>query len=131
MTTETKQVTVNDVIAEVRKLAEEMPDFVYTPDIDAVKGKGSANGCSYIVGGCSNYPDCRGCIMGQALRRLGLSVPDNRDDLNVCKLLRHLFIIEGHTYSTERWLMTVQSKQDLGRTWSECVQGADHLYPLS
>lgn len=128
-TTEEKTVTVSDIIAEVRKLAEEMPDFVYRPDFENDQ-VGSANGCSYIYGGCKLYPNCCGCIMGQALRRLGVMVPESKDNVPIYLLLKSIDLREGLTGRTEGWLATVQQEQDRGNAWADCVKAADERCPL-
>lgn len=115
--------TVDDLIREVRALAEQSPDQHYeAPDGALI--------CSYLRS--RTDPD-HGCLMGQAFERIGVS--------------RHMLAqIEGtgideaisilgvggqgpEAVSKVDWLRTVQRKQDIGLSWSHAVQAADTYFP--
>lgn len=105
-----QEVTADDVLAEVRKLASEYPDATYSGP------------CSYVVGYAGPG---RGCLIGQALRRLGFTKEqlDNVDDGPASYALRRLNI---PTYVFDSWksvriLDQIQIYQDDGTPWGEAV----------
>ena len=107
-------VTVADVEREVRLLAKESPNNVY----ESVSG----NGCLYTRGRCSN--GSQGCIVGQALCRLGFEThcaeQDTFDVADVSTLLECLGISGDPT-----WLQSVQEWQDAGFPWHRAIARAD------
>jgi hypothetical protein len=66
---------LEDVLDEVIKLSQEMPDFVYS---HALVGEVSS-GCKYTRGGSDKYDDCCGCIIGQAIIRS--APPEHRQNV--------------------------------------------------
>lgn len=111
------EVNVPDLISEIRKLASEHPDNVYEKTDGLL--------CSYSRGTCTD--GSRGCIFGQAFKRLGIDIPRKFDDRTIHGLL------DGHNLgSTDElnWCNAVQLKQDTGWTWSNAVSYADRNYSL-
>ena len=141
---------------EVRKLADERPDFVYDED---------GSGCSYVYDSVNSEVG-EGCIVGQALQALGVPCIALKmvDDATVDAA--HLFLdprlsewlhsgvskksaemlvaenLRGVPRGTERWddkeipsvmamywLNEVQSHQDTGTCWGNAVRKADERIP--
>lgn len=110
--------TVEQVCAEVRRLAAESPDCKYP------YGKG----CFYTRGECTN--GSTGCIVGQAFRRMGLDCAslDSSDRHTPSAGMACLNLgledtaIKG---ANAVWLSTVQAFQDSGHTWGQAVADAD------
>lgn len=121
-------ITVNRVIEEVRKIANERPDFVYadqplsTPTLQS-------NSCSYISASYG-IPEGEGCIVGQALQKLGISedaLQEHEGYIASGVLIRldiHDQEESEHTPELE-WLDTVQSEQDTKKSWGEAIRVAD------
>lgn len=57
---------LEDVVSEIKKLAEEMPDFLYK---SVGASEAFARGCQYTKGGSDKYQEHCGCIVGQAMVR--------------------------------------------------------------
>lgn len=125
-TTEVPTVDLHKLEDEIIKLAEERPEHTY----EGAKVTKEAGGCSYVgtklgvVGG-------EGCIVGQALMRLGVSEDYLREieagagSLNAKELLsrgRRLFNTENNDSGTMRTILLVQGNQDDGLTWGESVR---------
>ena len=144
------KITVDDVVQEVRKLATEQPDFNYKNQ-EGVDNGGMS--CSYLAGMTSTqykdsalsksgltYSEARskgilgkGCIVGQALTRLG--VPDEAlyeyehmgADYAVGSIVGHS---EESKAGELLWLLVVQNLQDAGNNWAESVLRADKQVKL-
>ena len=121
-------VTVNDLVAEVRKVASADPDFRYRDN------KTLLVSCSYFgraMGDLSGSP----CIIGKAMANL---------EVDTSKLLRmestgastavddiflekwvDILVDEAEDFPMTVWLGHVQSYQDSGTSWSEAVRKAD------
>ena len=139
------KITVDDVVQEVRKLATKYPDFNYKNQ-EGVDNGGMS--CSYLAGMSSTqykdselsksgltYSEARskgilgkGCIVGQALTRLG--VPD--EALYEYEHMGADYVVGsnvGHSEESKAgellWLLEVQNSQDRGYRWSEAVDHAD------
>lgn len=122
-----ENITIENVVAEVRKLASEQPDFNYmsqSPDQ-------SDTGCSYL-GAVIGVEGGQGCIVGQALTRLGVPAVVLREHEG--SGARHVIAALRETagaYMTEAehvlayWLGNVQAHQDRGDPWAEAVALAD------
>jgi hypothetical protein len=115
-----KNVDLTALVAAVRKLAADRPDFTYS--------RPSANSCLYrptkqAGGGMS------GCIIGEGLRACGISTTglDTESDADIGSHLAR--VNKSHTHEA-RWLAEVQSNQDFGRSWGEAVVAADKEWPL-
>ena len=144
------KITVDDVVQEVRKLATKYPDYNYKNQ-EGVDNGGMS--CSYLAGMTSTqykdsalskygltYSEARskgilgkGCIVGQALTRLG--VPD--EALYEYEHMGADYVVgsnvepsDEHNYSKLTWLLVVQSLQDEGNNWAESVLRADKQVKL-
>ena len=125
------------LIAEVRKVAAERPDYIY-------QSSGPADACWYMHNGEPS------CIMGQAMYRLGAIGPSNPqsgriENKNVSDALHILNINVDHPEAD--WLDEVQAAQDgrhlkpfgseLGKplppklSWSAAVAQADERVKLT
>ncbi len=109
MSSTTTVVTADQIIAEVRRLAAESPDFVYQkPEFSPV--------CLYKHG------DGPGCLFGQALSNLGIEVDENtRGTIN--NVLDRFDV--DRTDRQRCWMSTAQRRQDHGSSWAEAVRQAD------
>jgi len=123
--------TIPAIIAEVRKVAAERPNFVYAEQperVALVERMGTINGnleCSYL--GAFNVetgaePVGEGCIVGQALKRLGVNDGHLRDHEG--RSASSVVASLTGNYKGSGWLNLVQSGQDGGLSWAEAVAGA-------
>lgn len=120
-----EHVEASDLIAEVRRVAAERPDYNYREEIRKV----GFDDCVYQLP--NGEP---GCLIGQGLfplmedKNIFSEFPGlNEDDVEGLEVAG---LIDG----TEReiaWLSRAQIRQDAGFTWSEAVAVADCEYPLS
>lgn len=114
------------LITEIRKIAGQFPNRVL--------GRGNSDGCLYID------PDakCGKCIVGTALFNLGWITVDQMlndgsaaSDLNGRQwrmFVRHpsnLYWSKSLNNSEKEWVNEVQTNQDNGFAWAECVIKAD------
>lgn len=105
-----------DVENEVRRLADESPDYVYKSDPE--------KGCFYNAGDSHDA-----CIFGQALANLGHPVSPDYEGNAVSAVFRKMGIrVSGQQVS---WATHLQVNQDDGFTWREAVAKADATFPLS
>lgn len=97
------------IIAAIREVAAESPDFVY-------KGM-----CQYVVNG---QP---GCLVGHALWRLGL-IDEGIERYNTNDLKIKAFDLAWAFDRAElAWLGHVQNRQDRGAPWGVAVKDADEV----
>lgn len=121
----TPQFTADHLIAQVRALAKQHPNTIYE------KPEG-AEFCLYTEGAAG---DGVGCIMGQALARLGVSAdmiePSNPDDGpgGIDVVLPRLGV--ETSLDQEEWLILVQTLQDTHNTWFDAVSAADSKDAIS
>ena len=116
--------TATQVIEEVRRLAEEQPDFVYGHQ------EGAVGECSYF--GCA-LKDTSGqaCIVGQALANLNVDMSDlkRKEDRGIGMAIAEAFEWEvvdiPYTEEEVRWLGDVQYHQDNKEPWAQAVALAD------
>lgn len=106
------------LIEKVRELVAKSPNNVYSKE-----GNTEGNGCSYNQGLCLDKSE--GCIMGQALRLMGINTSNLKDYL-MAELPKMDFEYSNNQLS---WLHSVQMRQDIGKTWLEAMQYADLHYP--
>lgn len=113
-----KAATLREIERNVRRLARENPDYIYTSP---------ENGqCDYFP--TPNNP--QGCLIGAAARMAGASLDDG-DFTAVeasCALILRLDLTDDDRYAnhaTLTWLDRVQGWQDEGASWSEAVAYAD------
>ena len=127
------ELTVEAVVAEVRKVAAERPDFIYTDQpervarADKLKMSHTSLGCSYIgafPADPGESPVGHRCIVGQALKRLGVLDADLEpaEGQSASSLLT---FIKGTSPIGSAWLNMLQGAQDTGRSWSKAVAHAD------
>lgn len=136
MTETTVDFTLTDVVREVRALANQNPGFVYSSP--GYSESNNSNGtCYYLHGENRDEP---GCIVGQALGRLGFTVPVDWEGVNAGEVLGRLFGFKWDLGSdtevdivpTEvRWVKAVQAHQDERATWGTAVSKADSAFPLT
>ncbi len=107
-------IKVSEIIREVKRLAAESPDNVYNPN---------GAGCSYTLG--DNTNGSRGCIVGQALKALGVDLAALREGIiEVClNRIPH----ESDVDNGILWLAGVQGCQDSRNPWGEAVLNNDNL----
>lgn len=108
---------------EILKLAAEKPDFVYT------KQGVPSNGCSY-VGASMHTEGGEGCIIGQALMRLGVSETGLREwesgystANSIGRLLydaEFITVTEMDNHLIDA-IQDTQAGQDTGCSWGEAV----------
>ena len=121
-------VTVNDLVAEVRKVASADPDFRYRDN------KTMGMYCSYFgraVGDLTGSP----CIIDKAMANLEVDTSKilrmessggnpSVDDVLLEELVG-ILVDEAEYFPLTSWLADVQSYQDSGFSWSEAVRKAD------
>ena len=109
-------IDLTDLIAQVRELAADNPEFVY---------KKQAGACTY-------WPDDdnpQGCIVGAGLKNLGFNTSKglysdfvDRQPHVTCNSWRAW---AGKNDRQRRWVRCVQAEQDAGATWGRAVKLAD------
>jgi hypothetical protein len=110
-------ITIEQIITEVRNLAKQWPDNVYKkpPQDGPFQGM-----CSYDKGICEPSGGI-GCIFGQAFRNLGVELKGSSD---IYEILSHYDI--SSTGIQKNWCLQVQNQQDLLFPWGKCVEWADN-----
>lgn len=124
MNTETK-ISVKDVVAQVRRLAAENPDFVYKK-VFFTNSEGNPDyRCQYVKEGKGD------CIIGQALVDVGVPVESLAEwdkGIYAATAVVPRFVDVPYDDPAVGWLNAVQGYQDKGRTWQESVYEADLIY---
>ncbi|AXQ64416.1 hypothetical protein L3Y19_gp046 [Gordonia phage Neville] len=110
-------------VAEVRRLANENPEFVYQKRPIGDGGEGGS--CMYV-----NEAGTGGdCLIGQAVINTGLmSVEELGKHEN--ELARGLLGDLRFPGAATQWADRVQSRQDMGVAWVDAVRDADLTFPL-
>lgn len=114
--------TARNVLNEVLKLGRNRPDFVYLDQPDTVRDDAGFAGCSYVgAPGQRGRQVGEGCIVGQALQNLGVSVValalmEGHGAGYVVKSLAY----ECDEPSLDR-LRRIQANQDGGMPWGRAV----------
>jgi len=113
------------LVAEVRALAAEKPDFVYTAIAFHADRHGGGEKCSYVHG-----DEC-GCIIGHAAVRAGMSLDELRekDDDDEDTSVSVQFAEYGLSADRMGWLSKVQHGQDTKLPWGAAVSKADDEIP--
>ena len=113
------------LVAEVRALAAEKPDFVYTAIDFHSDADGGGDKCSYVHG------DEGGCIIGQAALRAGMDLDELREKDNDDQdtSVSFQFAEFGLSIDELGWLARVQFHQDLKLPWGAAVARADDEIP--
>jgi hypothetical protein len=143
-------ITVEDIIAKVREIANENPDYTYVHPEELDKDSGFTPGgmdCAYVH---LSYDDSYegGCIFGRALIDLGMPADELHDvyeSKGIEGVLENEGIVTANEIATSKvlWITEVQTAQD-GRSsyhdmyapyqgrraWGEAVRIADEKYPL-
>lgn len=118
--------TATQVIEEVRRLASEQPDFVYSKQ----EGANPNEDCSYF--GCQlGNTTGQACIVGQALASLNVDMSGlKRREVEGIGMAIGSALDEGvvdipYTEEEQAWLGNVQYHQDRGESWAQAVAMAD------
>jgi hypothetical protein len=122
-------VTISDeaLVAEVRRLAAESPDFVYRrPGRDRASGPE----CFYVHK-TEDGEQVGGCLIGQALINLGVPIDEvaELDTLDIGGAEDVLPQFGIHTHEAV-WAGWVQHYQDTGDRWGVAVMKADERVGL-
>lgn len=130
------EITPEKVIAEIRTLAQERPDFVYIDqryeyETEEEREEGF-HACGY-AGYTAGSTLGEGCIVGQALSRLGvdeetLLYHDGASGNNVVARLSDDWASPANS-DAYRWIKMVQRQQDDGSAWGDAVSYASFIYP--
>lgn len=116
-------INTKDLIAEVRKVAEAQPDYVYyvnNSDTELI-------GCSYLADALGN-PEGQPCLIGQALRNLEVHVPRKHENTEIDTLLNDCEIdVVVSDPEDVVWLYQVQNQQDSGHSWGQSVRYANQF----
>lgn len=102
-------------------LSNEQPNFIYN---DSIHRKESV-GC-YYVSGADGRQDCDGCIIGQALQKMGFSKEDliPLDNIGSIQEVDMYFnLSDEETNPIVQALREIQKRQDKGQTWKSAVYG--------
>lgn len=116
--TTTPLVPERDIVAAIRALAAENPNYVYEPD--------SSDGA------CRNLPSMSqpGCIVGQALLKVGVPWEVLKPyDTAAYSGIRPILGFSGESVAAN-WIRKVQYQQDDQKTWSVAVANADYVYHM-
>lgn len=103
--------------SKVVELATEQPDFVYS--------ESKYQSCLYTQGRDYNQT-CDGCLIGQALQRMGFTKDEVRplDYVGSIEAVSEYFSLKDEeTTSIINSLQEIQTRQDKGRTWGRSVYG--------
>lgn len=130
------ELTTENLISEVRKLAKEQPDFVYPKTKEAVKDEenGESNTLTCFYRSDEHHV---ACIFGQAFKRMGIEAPKEWEGKSIfalqnpraAQLVTRLPITDA-TFTQMKWCNEVQRNQDGGKRWGDCVGLADMMHPL-
>lgn len=113
--------TIEQVIAEVKRLAAEYPKARYRGPADSIC-------CHYSKGTTTEGPNVLGCIFGVAFSALGIAIPAESDNEDIGSLLVELGLAEPES-DPLRWCAKVQHCQDEGWEWGHCVEVANNDAP--
>ena len=113
------------LVAEVRALAAEKPDFVYTAIDFHSDADGGGEKCSYVHGNDG------GCIVGQGALRAGMDLDElsEKDNDGEDTSVSSQFMDYGLSTDALGWLSAVQYYQDTGSPWGAAVAHADDRIP--
>lgn len=116
--------TTLELVQAVIALAEEFPSAEYIPVGDSREEGGAT--CDYLRGEVlRGPPNCTGCLIGQATRRL---VPHVFETVQYPATPAHdlaLQLCQRHISGELDWLTEVQSRQDGGTCWLNAIEAAD------
>lgn len=128
-TSETADITAEQVWEEIEKLAAESPDYVYPRaerPLDLPEDDPWLT-CRYVHH-AEDGSKTGGCIVGQALIRLGVPVErlEKLEGRPASLVLSALSI--DRTNARAEMVQIVQQKQDQGATWGEAVARVQALW---
>ncbi len=118
-------ITVDDVVNEVRSIATERPEFIYLEQ-PLENEETRSTTCSYLSAGL--YTDeGEGCIVGQALSKLGITDDELRrvENAGAADALIAVGVKGARDLRGFHWLNSVQSQQDIGMPWGDAIAWAD------
>lgn len=128
MTKKIKDIPLAEVIAEIRRIAAESPDYVYEP---VVKPNSLGIGTCEYVERSADGKLIGSCIVGRALVNLGVppEVLTFTDDFTPTAF--GLFEDPDHDgrVAEINWIQRVQGGQDRKMSWGDAVARADVLHP--
>ena len=103
---------------EIIRLAKERPLFIYFVD----KNIGLPDKACFYNRGMKHGPVCDGCLIGQALQRLGW---DDQTEMDFYGPVDELFLkYVGNGIVTQPLFCKIQRAQELqdsGKPWGECI----------
>jgi hypothetical protein len=103
-----------DLVTEIRRLATERPDFVYSPPMP------NSSACYNVHRDEYGRPiPGAGCIVGQAMTNLGYVFDSEEDGQGVDEFY------DDDDPDLVVWAAKVQTRQDGGATWANAVAAAD------
>lgn len=118
---------LNVLKTEVIKLSNENPDFIYNPTNEVVSCRYNQPAEIYDnkekkfiqVG-----PNCNGCIIGQALQRMGWSDEEEIQCIfRLNLLLKYISVpIPDKLFKLVTSIIDVQKKQDSGYSWGNAIK---------
>ncbi|MEU2002011.1 hypothetical protein ACH47B_13050 [Rhodococcus sp. NPDC019627] len=111
------------LVAAVRELAAENPDYVYKNQGGQQAGGGTS--CFYVhdVGGKL----CGGCLIGQGAIRAGEPIADVAAWDNADVADAQSVLPDSLSDRVRAWAFQVQVKQDIGWAWGAAVKYADEI----
>lgn len=113
-----------NLLIEVQSIAEKNPEFVYTKEWSSAKC--NYNGPATDENGEVVGPDCLGCLIGQGLQALGWSDAEELsyfgDFINLMEEVGGIAFDSSHEERLHVRIKAIQQRQDIGRSWKDCVQ---------
>jgi hypothetical protein len=112
-------ITREQLIDEVKRLAQEYPNSRYIPPNTNDYAQGGGAKCYYNKGVVINGPETEGCIFGQATHNLDQEEYEKiaNETRDICVLCCNVLNIPDSYY-----LGRVQDAQDIGYTWSQAIK---------
>lgn len=131
-------INIESVILEVRRLAQVTPENKYLRNQGPNSYQNEAPMCSYVHG-ANSHTDKLGCIFGQALNNLGLTIIEDKGTIealimgssNLVHRCTGLFNNDNYGDIANfvmklKWCKVVQEEQDKLKTWAEAIEVADN-----
>jgi hypothetical protein len=119
-----KDIPMTDLVAEIRRIAAESPNYVY----QQVQRDGRS-ACEYVEYAGDQL--IGSCIVGRALVNLGVDPASLTFSNDFTPTAWGLLRDAGHNSLAGEidWIQSVQAGQDQGWAWGEAVQHADVRHP--
>ncbi|MFI2909437.1 hypothetical protein ACG2OD_14425 [Streptomyces sp. PDY-4] len=113
------------VMSTLREIVSESPDKVY----EAPESMADEYGGCFYVHNNDDGTKSAGCIVGQVLHRLGVSLEDlSKGETYSANAAVALAGVQGVSEDVVYFLRMVQSRQDRGTPWGEALQFAEEYY---